>query len=89
MLIKEGEQKGKAVVINEDTVHTADGSGNGNAKVAQNRPVKRRKSESARVVPRTKQNKDLTRKQKGVRVEETTTMTSFDEPIREKLFMDD
>ena len=62
MPIKEGGQEGKAVVTNEDTVHTADGSGSGDAKVAQTRP---RKSESAHVVPRTKQKKDLRRKQKG------------------------
>ena len=30
----------KAVLINEDTVHAADDNGNGDAGMAQNRPVK-------------------------------------------------
>ena len=67
----------EAVVINEDTVHAAEGNGNGDVKAAQKRPVKRRKSESANVVPQTKRMKDPNRKTKGVRVEETTRMTSF------------
>ena len=41
------------------------------------------KSESANVVLQTKRMKDLSRKKKGVRVEETTTMASIDKPIRE------
>lgn len=36
------EQEGKAVVINEDILHAADVNGNGDAKVAQRRPVTRR-----------------------------------------------
>ena len=87
MPIKEREQKGKAVLIDEDTAYGADRNGNGDAKVAQKRPVKRRKSESANVVLQTKRMKDLSRKKKGVRVEETTKMPSFDEPIREKFFV--
>ena len=41
--------------INEDTVHAADENGNGDAKMVQNTPVKRRKSETANTKPRTKQ----------------------------------
>ena len=87
MPIKESGQKRKAVVTNEDTVHAADGNGNGDAKAAQKGPAKRRKSESANVVPRTKRMKVPSRKEKGVRVEETMKMVSFDEPIREKTFV--
>ena len=76
--IKGRERKRKAVVINEDTVHGVDGDGNGDAKAAQKRPVKRRKSESADAKPRT-------RKKKGVRVGETTKVTSSDDPIRERM----
>ena len=57
MPIKERDQKGKAVVINEDTVHAADVNGNGDAKMAQKRREKRRKSESANTKPRTKRMK--------------------------------
>ena len=83
MPMKKREQKGKAIVINEGIVHAADGDGNGNAKVAQKRPVQRRKSECANAKPRTKLMKEPSRKKKGVRVEETTTMASIDKPIRE------
>ena len=41
MPIKECEQEGKADVINENGVRGTDGNGNGDAKVAQKRPVKR------------------------------------------------
>ena len=44
--IKKREQKGKALVINEEIVHTADVNGNGDTKIAQKRPLKRQKSES-------------------------------------------
>ena len=87
MPIKECEQERKAVVINEGTVHIADGNRNGDAKVAQTRPVKRRKCESANVVPRTTRIKNPNRKKKGERVEETAKTTSFDEPTREKTFV--
>ena len=70
-------------VINENGVHGTDGNGSGDAKVAQKRSVKRCNSESADVVSRTKRMKDPSRKKKGVRVEGTTKMTSFDDPIRE------
>ena len=49
--IKKREQKGKAVVINEEIVHTADANGNGDAKIAQKRPLKRQKSESTNAKP--------------------------------------
>ena len=77
MPTKKRKRNRKAVVTSEDTVHAADGHGNGDAKAAQKRPVKRRKSESANAIPRTKRMKDPNRKTKGVRVEETTRMTSF------------
>ncbi len=41
MATRKRERKRKAVVINEDTVHAADESGNGGGKTAQKRPVKR------------------------------------------------
>ena len=85
--IKEHEQKGRTVTINEDTVDAVDGNGHGDAKVAQKRPVERRKSESANIVPRTKRMKASGRKKKGERVGETTKMTGFDEPTREKMFV--
>ena len=62
--IKKREQERKAVVINEDTVHCADGNGNGDAKVGQKRPVKRGKSESANGKPRTKRMKELSRRKR-------------------------
>jgi len=55
--------------------------------VAQKRPVKRQKSESAGAKPRTKRAKEPSRKKKEVRVEETTKVTCIDEPIREKMFV--
>ena len=84
---KEREQERKAVVMNGDTVHNADGYGSGDAKVAQTGPVKRRKRESASAALRTKRMKDPSREKKGVRVAETTKMTGFDEPTREKVFV--
>ena len=78
--IKGRERKRKAVVINEDTVNGVDGDSHGDAKVAQKRPVKRRKSETADAKPRT-------RKKKGVRVGETTKVTSSDDPIRERMIV--
>ena len=74
----------EAVVINEDAVHAADGNGNGDAKVAQKRQLKRRKIESANARPRTKWTKEPSRKRMGVRMEETTKVASVDEPMREK-----
>ena len=51
-----------AVVINEDTVDAVGEKGNGDAKVAQKRPVKRRKSGSTDVIPRTQRNRTGTRR---------------------------
>jgi hypothetical protein len=85
--IKGRERKRKAVVINEDTVCSADGGSNGDAKAAQKGPVKRRKSESANAKPRTKRTKEPSRKKKGAGAEETTKVTNIDEPIREKMFV--
>ena len=59
------EQKGKAVVINEEIVHAADGSENGDAKVASERPLKRRKSESANAKLLSERMKEPSRKKKG------------------------
>ena len=84
--LKGRERKRKAVVINDDPVHTVDGDKDGDAKVAQKRPVKKQKSESADAKPRTKRAKDPSRKKKEVRVEETTKVACIDEPIREKMF---
>ena len=87
MPTKKRERKRKAVVINEDTVYASDENGDGDAKTAQKRPVKRRKSESANAKPRTKRTKEPSRKRKGVGVEEMTNVASIDEPIREKMFV--
>ena len=51
------------------------------------RTGEREARESANVVPRTKRMKASSRKKKEERVEETTKMTSFDEPMREKMFV--
>ena len=84
---KKRERKRKVVVTNEDTVHAVDENGNGDAKTAQNRPIKRRKGESANAKPRTTQTKEPSKKKKGVGVEETTKGDTNDEPIREKMFV--
>jgi len=86
VLFKGRERKRKAVVINDDPVHTVDGDKDGDAKVAQKRPVKKQKSESADAKPRTKRAKDPSRKKKEMRVEETTKVACIDEPIRENMF---
>ena len=62
---RKGKRRGKTAAINEDTVRAADGNGDGDAKVAQQRPVKRRKSDSANVIPRTQRMKDASREKKG------------------------
>ena len=77
------KQVGKAVLINEDAMHPADGNGSGDAKVAQESPVQRGKSEFASAKPRTERMKEPSRKKKGVRMEETRKMISIDEPIGE------
>ena len=68
-------------------MHAAGRNGNVDAKVAQKRPLKRRKSESTNAKPRTKQAKELSRKTKGVRMEKTTKVVSTDAPIRERMFV--
>ena len=73
------ERKRKAVVINNDPVHTVDGDRNGDAKMAQTRPVKKQRSEPADANPRTKRAKEPSRKKKEVRVEVTTKVTSRSE----------
>ena len=73
MPTKKCEQKRKAVVINEDTVHAAVNNGNGRPRIGQYR----RKSESANAKPRTKRVKEPGRK-KGARVEETTKVARID-----------
>ena len=83
--IKKCEQRGKAVII-EDIMHTADGGGNGDTKVAQKKP-KKQKSEPANAKLRTKRKKEPNRKRKGVRVEGTTKVAS--QPRREKDVRDD
>ena len=83
---RKGEQKGKAVLINEDTVHSADGNGTGDAKVARKRLVRRPKSESANAVLRTKRMKDPSRNKKGARVEETVPSGSLTSPSAFGLF---
>ena len=65
MPIKKREQKGNVVAIDEGIVHAADGNGNSDAKVAQKRPVKKRKSECANAKPRTKRMTEPSRKKKG------------------------
>jgi len=77
--LKGRERKRKAVVINDDPVHTVYRDRNGDAKVAQKRPVKSQKSESADAKPRTKRAKEPSRKKKEVRVEVTTKVTSRSE----------
>jgi len=82
MPIKKRQRKRKAVLIDEDSVHAVDGDGDGDAKGAWKRSGKERKVESADAKPHpTKRMKEPSRKQKGVRPEETT------EPIREKMFV--
>ena len=69
------ERVGKAVLINEDAMHPADGNGSGDAKVAQESPVQRRKSEFASAEPRIERMKEPSRKKKGVRIEEATKVS--------------
>ena len=67
--IEKREQKGKAIVINDDTVHSADVNGNGDARVAYMGPVKRQKSAPNRSL---NGRKNRIGKGRGVRVEGTT-----------------
>ena len=62
MPTKKRERKRKAVVIDEDTVHTADENGNRDGKTAQKERVKRRKREFARAKPHTKGTKERVEK---------------------------
>ena len=88
MPIKEREKKGRAIVTNEDIVHAEDGNGNRDAKVAPKMSVKRGKSAIANAKPCTKWSKESSGEKKGVRVEDMTKMSSFDEPINRKKVSD-
>ena len=60
---KKRERKRKNVGINEDVVH-ADENGNGDAKTAQRRSVRRRQSESANAKLRNNRPKEPSREKK-------------------------
>ena len=75
------QRKSKAVVVNEDTAHGADG----NRGTGGKRSRKGHKGERAN--PRAKRTKEPSGKKKGAKVEETAKEDRVEEPIKEKMFV--